>query len=53
MDASERERLLKEMQENAKWREEQRKRNTQRYKEDEEKERQNTVEKVDSDAFLK
>ncbi|KAF8768346.1 Pre-mRNA-splicing factor CWC25 like protein [Argiope bruennichi] len=46
----ERERLLQEMQDNAVWREEQRKRNTQRYKEEDEKEEMN---RIDTSDFLK
>ncbi|XP_042903324.1 pre-mRNA-splicing factor CWC25 homolog isoform X2 [Parasteatoda tepidariorum] len=51
LDEKERERLLREMQENAKWREDQRKKNATRYKEEEE--RENKMKKVDSSDFMK
>ncbi|GBN45315.1 hypothetical protein AVEN_33260-2-1, partial [Araneus ventricosus] len=50
LNEEERERLLREMQENAVWREEQRKRNTQRYREEDEKEERN---RIDTSDFLK
>uniref|UniRef100_A0A2L2Y0Y4 Putative coiled-coil domain-containing protein n=1 Tax=Parasteatoda tepidariorum TaxID=114398 RepID=A0A2L2Y0Y4_PARTP len=51
LDEKERERLLREMQENAKWREDQRKKNATRYKEEEE--RENKMKKIDSSDFMK
>ncbi|GFQ70253.1 pre-mRNA-splicing factor CWC25 homolog, partial [Trichonephila clavata] len=50
LNNEERERLLREMQENAVWRDEQRKRNTQRYKEEEKRE---DAQRIDTSDFLK
>lgn len=50
MSTEERERLLREMQENAVWREEQRKRNMQRYREEDEREEKS---RIDTSDFLK
>lgn len=52
MDDDERERRLKEMQDNAKWREQQRKRNVKRYKDDDDREEEK-ANKVDSSDFIK
>ncbi|XP_054710115.1 pre-mRNA-splicing factor CWC25 homolog [Uloborus diversus] len=51
LDSAERERLLQEMQDNAKWRDEQRKRNTQRYRAEDEME--DKYERLDTSDFLK